>query len=205
MEQQYDERIDAYIAKAAPFAKPILEHIRKIVHETSPLLTETIKWGMPFFEYKGPVCMMAAFKQHCAFGFWKASRLNDPNHLLNPGEDTAAGSFGRVYAISDLPGNDALRDFILQTIEINNSEKNAPAVKKAPAEKKELIVPDYFISRLNEHPKAKDTYEKFSPSHKKEYVEWIVDAKTDATREKRLTEAMQMMEEGKSRMWKYRK
>lgn len=205
MEQQYDERIDAYIEKAATFAKPILEHIRKVVHETSPLLTETVKWGMPFFEYKGPVCMMAAFKQHCAFGFWKASRLNDPNHLLNPGEDAAAGSFGRVYAISDLPDDDALRDFILQAIEINSSAKNASPVKKAPVEKKELVVPDYFVDRLNEHPKAKETYEKFSPSHKKEYVEWIVDAKTDATREKRLTEAMQMMEEGKSRMWKYRK
>lgn len=205
MEKQYDERIDAYIEKAAPFAKPILEHVRKLVHETSPLITENIKWGMPFFEYKGPVCMMAAFKQHCAFGFWKASRLNDPNHLLNPGEDAAAGSFGRVYNLADLPGDDALKDFILQAITINESEKKAPPVKKAPTEKKELVIPDYFVSMLNEHPLAKETFEKFSYSHKKEYVEWIVEAKTDATREKRLNEAMGMMAEGKSRMWKYRK
>lgn len=205
MEQQYDERIDAYIEKAAPFAKPILEYIRQVVHSTSPLITETVKWGMPFFEYKGPVCMMAAFKQHCAFGFWKASRLNDPNHLLNPGEDAAAGSFGRVYALSDLPGEDALKDFILQAIKINESGKKEPTEKKAPLEKKELVIPDYFTVLLDEHPKAKETFEKFSYSHKKEYVEWIIDAKTDATREKRLAQAMEMMAEGKSRMWKYQK
>jgi len=205
MEKQYDERIDAYIEKAAPFAKPILEHVRKLVHDASPLITETVKWGMPFFEHKGPVCMMAAFKQHCAFGFWKASRLDDPNHLLNPGEDAAAGSFGRVYTLSDLPGDEALTDFVLQAMKINEAEKKAPPVKKAPAEKKELVIPDYFTSLLNEHPQAKETFEKFSYSHKKEYVEWIVDAKTDATREKRLAQAMEMMTEGKSRMWKYQK
>ena len=204
MEKQYDERLDAYIGKAAPFAKPILEHIRQLVHATSPLITENIKWGMPFFEYKGPVCMMAAFKQHCAFGFWKASRLDDPDHLLNPGEDAAAGSFGRVYALSDLPSDEALSEFILQAMKINESGKKEPAVKKAPAEKKELVIPEYFIELLNEHPRAKEIFEKFSYSHKKEYVEWIVDAKTDITREKRLTQAMEMMAEGQSRMWKYR-
>src|ERR1700760_4548175 len=144
MENQYDPRIDAYIEKAAPFAQPILEHVRKLAHEASPLITENIKWGMPFFEYKGPVCMMAAFKQHCAFGFWKASRLHDPDHLLNPGEDAAAGSFGRVYTLSDLPNDQVLKDFVLQMITINESDKKAPPVKKEPKEKKELVVPDYF-------------------------------------------------------------
>jgi uncharacterized protein YdeI (YjbR/CyaY-like superfamily) len=205
MEKQYDERIDAYIGKSAPFAQPILEYIRQLVHAASPLITENVKWGMPFFEYKGPVCMMAAFKQHCAFGFWKASRLDDPNHLLNPGEDAAAGSFGRVYTLADLPAEEAIKDFILQAIKINESGVKTPAIKKSPAEKKPLEVPDYFLTLLEEHPKAKETYEKFSPSHKKEYVEWIVDAKTDATREKRLAQAMEMMSEGKSRMWKYQK
>jgi uncharacterized protein YdeI (YjbR/CyaY-like superfamily) len=205
MEQQYDGRIDDYIEKAAPFAKPILEHVRKLVHDTSPLITETVKWGMPFFEYKGPVCMMAAFKQHCAFGFWKASRLDDPNHLLNPGEDAASGSFGRIYALSDLPDDEALKGFVLQMLTVNESDKKASPVKKAAAEKKELVVPDYFIALLSEHPLAKEVFEKFSPSHKKEYVEWIVEAKTDVTREKRMNQAIEMMTEGKSRHWKYQK
>jgi len=203
--EQFDPRVDAYIEKSAAFAKPILEHIRKIVHNASPLITENIKWGMPFFEHKGQVCQMAAFKQHCAFGFWKASRLADPNHLLNPGEEASAGSFGRINTLDDLPKDDALKDFVLQAIKLNESGEKVPAVKKAPAEKKELVVPDYFTSLLEEYPKAKEAFEKFSPSHKKEYVEWIVDAKTNATREKRINQAVEMMSEGKSRHWKYQK
>lgn len=205
MDQQYNPQVDDYIANAAPFAKPVLEHVRKLVHEASPLITESIKWGMPFFEYKGPVCMMAAFKQHCAFGFWKASRLADPNRLLNPGEDAAAGSFGRVYSLADLPSIEALKDFVLQAMTINESEKKNPPAKKAPAEKKELVVPDYFLALLDEHPLAKQTFEKFPPSHRKEYVQWITEAKTDATREKRMNQAIEMMVEGKSRHWKYQK
>jgi len=200
--EQYDNRIDAYIAKSADFAKPILQHIRKVVHETSPLITENIKWGMPFFEYKGTLCQMAAFKQHCAFGFWKASRLNDPDHLLNPGEEAAAGSFGRVNSIADLPTEAVLRAFILQAMELNESGVRI-AKPKANTEKKELVVPDYFIHVLNENPAAKEAFEKFSYSHKKEYLQWITEAKTDATRQKRMEQAMEMMSEGKSRNWKY--
>ena len=205
--EQYDPRIDAYIEKSAPFAKPILEHIRKIVHEASPLITETVKWGMPFFDHKGPVCQMAAFKQHAAFGFWKASRLNDPNHLLNPGEETAAGSFGRINTVADLPADDVLKEFVLQAIQLNEAGEKGTmraAPKKAPTEKKALVTPDYLIAALNENPTARETFEKFSPSHKKEYVEWLLDAKTDATREKRLAQAIEMMTEGKSKNWKYK-
>jgi len=203
--EQYDPRVDAYIAKSADFAKPVLQHIRKLVHEASPLITENIKWGMPFFEYKGIVCQMAAFKQHMAFGFWRASRLHDPHHLLNPGEEAAAGSFGRILSMADLPADDVLREFVLQAMRLNEEgvKDDKPKIKKATTEKKELIVPDYFIHVLNENPGAKEAFEKFSYSHKKEYLEWITEAKTDATREKRIAQAIEMMSEGKSRNWKY--
>ena len=191
-----------YIQKAARFAKPILNHIREVVHSASPLITETIKWGMPFFEYKGSICQMAAFKQHCAFGFWKASLLDDPQGLLKKGE--AGGSFGRIITIDDLPSDEAIIHFVLQAMKNNESGKKAPVVKKAPAEKKELVVPDYFAALLDEHPKAKETFEKFSYSHKKEYLEWIIEAKTDATRQKRLDTTIDWLIEGKSRMWKYK-
>src|ERR1700761_7227532 len=126
---QYDPRVDAYIEKSAEFAKPVLEHIRKLVHEASPLITETIKWGFPFFEYYGPVCQMAAFKNHMAFGFWRASRLNDPEHLLNPGEDAVAGSFGRINNIGDLPGDDVLKQFVLQAMALNEADTKAKKEK----------------------------------------------------------------------------
>jgi uncharacterized protein YdeI (YjbR/CyaY-like superfamily) len=199
---QYDERIDAYIAKSADFAKPVLIHIRDVVHRASPLITETVKWGMPFFDYKGPVCMMAAFKQHLGFGFWKASRLNDPNRLLQGSdEEAAAGSFGRIVSISDLPSDEALIDFIHQVIKINESGVKEP--KKPVAPKAELPMPADFDKLLRGNLAAMDNFEKFSPSKKREYLEWFAEAKSDATREKRMEQALEWIGEGKSRNWKY--
>ena len=199
---QFDSRVDAYIDKAAPFAKPVLEYIRQLVHGVSPLLTETIKWGCPFFEYKGPVCQMASFKQHCALGFWKAALLNDPHHALKLG-DAKAGSFGDIRSIDDLPSKEILTDLILQAIALNEKEVKVER-KKAPAEKGELIIPDYFIDFLAGHPKAKEVFDNFSYSNKKEYAEWITEAKTDATRQKRMETAAEWLAEGKSRNWKYK-
>ena len=208
--EQFDPRVDAYVAKSADFAKPILEHIRQLVHEASPLITENIKWGFPFFEYKGIVCQMAAFKNHMAFGFWRASRLNDPNHLLNPGEEAAAGSFGRIMTIDDLPAPEILKEFILQAMALNELEgeakkkaKSAPKEKKPAAPKKELVIPEYFAEALKGHETALKVFYDFSYSHKKEYVEWVMEAKTEATRDRRMLQAIEMMTEGKSRNWKY--
>jgi uncharacterized protein YdeI (YjbR/CyaY-like superfamily) len=200
--EQYDNRIDAYISKAAPFARPILDHIRKVVHEASPLIGETVKWGMPFFDYKGPVCMMAAFKQHCAFGFWKASRLNDPNKLLRGSdEEAAAGSFGRLVSLEDLPSDEALTDFVLQIIAMNESGIKEPKMPSAP--KAELVMPDDFKNLLSSDSKAVANYENFSPSKKREYLEWIIESKSEATRQKRMETAFEWILEGKSRHWKY--
>jgi uncharacterized protein YdeI (YjbR/CyaY-like superfamily) len=202
--EQYDSRVDAFIEKAPEFAKPILEYIRELVHETSPLLMETVKWGFPFFDYKGPICQMAAFKEHCSFGFWKATLLNDPHNALSIG-DGAAGSFGRITQIADLPSKEILQDFIRQAIALNESGKKTPqAVKKAAAPKTELVIPDYFTEFLKAYPNASLNFDRSSYSHKKEYVEWIVNAKTDATRQKRMETAAEWIAEGKSRHWKYK-
>ena len=201
--EKFDPRVDAYIAKSADFAKPILEYIREVVHEASPTITESIKWGFPFFEYKGPVCHMSAFKQHSALGFWKASLLKDPNHVLKFA-DAKAGSFGEIKTIGNLPHKQILIDFILQAIALNeNDVKVVP--KKVPAEKKELIIPDYFIQFLAEDQKTVENFYNFSNSQKKEYVDWIIDAKSDETREKRMATALEWISEGKSRHWKYQK
>jgi uncharacterized protein YdeI (YjbR/CyaY-like superfamily) len=202
--ERYDSRVDAYIAKAAPFAKPILEYIRQVVHEASPLVTETLKWGMPFFDYKGPVCMMAAFKQHLGFGFWKASRLNDPNGFVKGSDDeAAAGSFGRIENMEDLPPADALKDFVLQIIAINESGIKEP--KKPAAPKAEIAMPADFNDLLGGNPKALENFFNFSPSKKREYLEWIVESKSDATRQKRMEQALEWISEGKSRNWKYQR
>jgi uncharacterized protein YdeI (YjbR/CyaY-like superfamily) len=202
--EQYDSRVDAFIEKAPEFAKPILNYLRELVHETSPLPMETVKWGFPFFDYKGPICQMAAFKEHCSFGFWKATLLIDPKNALSIG-DGSAGSFGRITKIEDLPSKEILQDFILQAIALNESGKKTPeTIKKAAAPKTELVIPEYFIEFLTAYPNASFNFDKSSYSHKKEYVEWIIDAKTEATRVKRMTTAAEWLAEGKSRHWKYK-
>jgi uncharacterized protein YdeI (YjbR/CyaY-like superfamily) len=203
--EQYDNRLDAYIEKSADFAKPVLTYIRQLVHEASPLIGETIKWGFPFFDYKGPVCMMMGFKKHCAFGFWKAGTLTDPEHVLKLG-DEKAGSFGNILTIADLPSKEILINFILQGIERNEKGvKFKVATKKTPEVKAELVTPEYFLEFLSQNLAARNTFDNFSYSHKKEYAEWIVDAKTDATRQKRMETALEWISAGKSRHWKYQK
>ena len=202
MESNYDARVDAYIGKSAPFAQPILRHLRQLVHSVSPLLTETMKWGFPFFDYKGSVCQMAAFKEHIGFGFWKQRQLNDPGKLIKE-EDGTAGSFGRITSLSDLPADEILVDFIKQAMQLNEAGTKKPVVKKEGAPKAPIEMPANFADLLANNPKAQAVFEKFSPSHKREYLEWIVDAKSDATRVKRLQTAIEQIEEGKSKNWKY--
>lgn len=205
--EQYDPRVDAFIGKSAPFAQPILQHIRALVHETSPLIMETIKWSCPFFDYKGTLCHMNAFKAHMGFGFWDSGALADPGKYLKRGEEKdAVGNFGRITSLADLPPDDVLKDFIRQAIAAN--EKGAKsarpvAVKKSEADKAALVTPDDFAVMLEQHPKAKEVFEKFGYSHKKEYLTWIIDAKSEATRRKRMEQAIEWISEGKSRHWKY--
>jgi len=200
--EKYDPRVDAYIAKSADFAQPILKHLRQLVHSVSPLLTETMKWGFPFFDYNGSVCQMAAFKEHMGFGFWKQRQLNDPGKLIKE-EDGTAGSFGKITSLSDLPSDDILIDFIKQAMLLNEAGNKKPAVKKETAPKAAIEMPVDFADLLAANPKAQEVYNKFSPSHKREYLEWIVDAKSDATRQKRMETAIEQIVEGKSRHWKY--
>ena len=202
--EQYDPRVDAYIEKAAPFAQPILKHLRQLVHSVSPLLTETMKWGFPFFDYKGSVCQMAAFKEHMGFGFWKQRQLNDPGKLIKE-EDGTAGSFGKITSLSDLPADEILVDFIKQAMLLNEAGNKKPAVKKETTPKAPIEMPADFAGLLGANPKALEVYYNFSPSAKREYLEWIVDAKSDATRQKRMETAIEQISEGKSKNWKYQR
>jgi uncharacterized protein YdeI (YjbR/CyaY-like superfamily) len=192
-----DPRIDAYIERSAPFAKPILTHLRKLVHKASPKVKETVKWGMPAYEYKGLVCSFASFKQHCALNFWKQS-LMEPSAF--PAEKTAMGSFGRITSKNDLPPDDVIIKLVRQAIELN--EKGIK-VEKKPSAKKELVVPDYLTAALKKNKAAQKTFEDFPYSCKKEYVEWLTEAKTEPTREKRLATTIEWLAEGKRRNWKY--
>jgi len=194
-----DPRVDAYIEKSADFAKPVLTHLRKLVHKASPNISETVKWGMPAFDYKGIVCGIAAFKEHCTFGFWKQSLLDFDGFST---EKTAMGSFGRITSKKDLPPDDVLIKLVQQAVELNENgvkvQKAKPAVSK-----KELVIPDYLTAALKKNKAAQTTFDNFPPSCKKEYVQWITEAKTEPTREKRLATTIEWLSEGKRRNWKY--
>jgi uncharacterized protein YdeI (YjbR/CyaY-like superfamily) len=190
-----DPRIDAYIAKAAPFAKPILNEIRQRVHAACPEVEETMKWSAPHFDYKGMMCGMSSFKEHCAFGFWKSP--------LILGADTArdaAGQFGRLTKVSDLPSKKVFTEYIRKAMALNDAGITLERPKRAP---RTLEIPDYFTAAVRKNKKAWAAFEAFSPSHRREYVEWIAEAKTDTTRARRLAQAIEWMAEGKSRNWKY--
>ena len=193
-----DPRIDAYIAKSADFAKPILTYLREIVHRACPRVEETMKWSAPHFMYEGMLCGMASFKSHCAFGFWKGGLVLDAKGKTRE----AMGHFGRITSLEDLPSKKVLSGYIRKAMALN--EKGIPSptrTKRAP--KPEAAVPKDLAAALDKNHKAGATFDDFSPSHRREYVEWITEAKTEATRQRRLETAIGWMAEGKSRNWKY--
>lgn len=193
--------VDKYIAKSKPFAKPILEYIREVVHSTSPDIQEIIKWGFPNFDYKGPVCSMASFNEHCAFGFWKGSIMKDEDKIINPVGKTAMGHMGRITSVKDLPPKKILVKYIKEAIVLN--EKGVKVPKKKPVISKEIPVPEDFANALAKNKKANTVFDKFPPSHKKEYLQWIMEAKREETRKKRIDTAIEWIADGKGRNWKY--
>ena len=195
-----DERIDAYIAKARDFARPILEHLRESVHANCPEVEETMKWSSPFFMYRGAIlCNMATFKEHCAFGFWRNGR-----EVL--GEENAAGqamgNLGRITSLEDLPPDDVLGAHIRRAMDLAEA---GPARGARASVKPEAEVPEDLRSALAASPQASAAFHAFTPSQRREYVEWITEAKTQATRERRLATTLEWVAEGKSRNWKYQK
>lgn len=195
----------AYIQEAAPFAQPILLYLQELVMKVCPEAEVKMKWSFPCFIYKGKLlCSMAAFKQHCSFGFWLTEQLHDPNGYLLPNNDTTAmGNFGRITSLADIPEEAVMIDFIQQAkVLIDNG---ATLTRKKNASPKPFVVPEELEIALQSSAKASATFLGFSASHKREYAEWIMEAKTAATKEKRIAQAIEMLEQGKSRNWKYAK
>jgi uncharacterized protein YdeI (YjbR/CyaY-like superfamily) len=192
-----DPRIDAYIARQADFARPILDHLRRVVREAAPEVEETIKWGMPHFVYLGRLFAgMAAFKAHATFGLWQASAV-----LGETGsEREAMGQFGRIASLGDLPPEEELKAIIRRAAE-HAGERPTPRPKKPP--KPDLETPAELADALDSNPAARATFDAFSPSGRREYVEWVVEAKRPETRDKRIAQAVEWMAEGKKRNWKY--
>jgi uncharacterized protein YdeI (YjbR/CyaY-like superfamily) len=199
-----DPRIDQYIEGSAEFAQPILNHLRELVHQACPGAEEKLKWGFPHFDYKGVYTSMAAFKEHCAFNFWKVKLMPDPHHLFGDKEEKAMGQFGRLRSLNDLPPDEILLEYLLEAKKLNDQGVKVTPKKPSEQEKKELAVPEDLQAALNKNLAAQVFFDKFPYSHRKEYILWIMEAKTEATRVKRIETTVEWVAEGKSRNWKYK-
>jgi uncharacterized protein YdeI (YjbR/CyaY-like superfamily) len=195
-----DPRIDAYIRKSPAFAQPILTRVRDVVHKACPECEETMKWSVPHFDYRGEMMLsMAAFKQHCVLGFWKATLLAEQG-LLPPDADSM-GFRQKIETQKDLPSDRQLTKIIKAAMALNDQGVKVARPKAAP--KPPPKTPPYFAATLKKHKTAFAQFQAFSPSHKREYIEWIAEAKSEDTRNRRMAQAVEWIAEGKGRNWKY--
>ncbi len=201
MANKHDERVDAYIERQADFARPILQHLRAAVHDACPEAEETLKWSAPAFMYKGEIlAMMAAFKQHAAFNFWRGTQVTGETGK----QEKAMGQFGRMATLGDVPDAETFAALVRKAMALADSGVKPPQKKKGEA-KAPAETPDDLRKALAADPRAAATFEAFSPSSRREYVEWVIEAKQPATRERRIAQAVEWMAEGKKRNWKYDK
>jgi hypothetical protein len=193
-----DPRVDAYIAKARPFARPVLRRVRALVHKGCPDVREDIKWGFPHFLSDGILCSMASFRSHCAVGFWKGQRVLGNRRKVGG----AMGQFGRIASVADLPAPEAFVGYVRRAAALNRAG-DARRIPKKPRAKKPLRIPGVLRAALSKNARARAAFESFSPSNRRDYAEWIAEARTDATRARRLSTAIEWMEQGRIRNWKY--
>lgn len=193
-----DPRVDRYITRAPSFARPILTELRDLVHDTCPGVQETLKWGMPSFMHHGILCGMAAFQAHATFGFWKGKLIVDAKSNKNY---EAMGQFGRITKMSDLPSKRVLAGYIRQAMKLN--EENVKVPRAATKARRPIAVPADLRVALAKSAKARKTFDDFAPSHRREYLEWITEAKREETRRKRIAQTVEWLAAGRKRNWKY--
>lgn len=194
-----DPRVDAYIASAQPFAREILSYLRELVHETVPAVQEEMKWSRPHFAYNGIFCGMSAFKAHCAFGFWLHDQV-----MEGEAKTGAAGDLGRITSRADLPSKTKLKGWLKKAKQLQDAGvKRSPDAQKAPKKDRPIVVPPVLAQALAREPAVQARFDAMPPSHRREYCEWIAEAKQEATRERRVAKALEQIAEGKSQNWKY--
>lgn len=196
---RHDPRVDQYIARSAEFARPILARVRELVLAASPEIEETLKWSAPSYTYKGRIlCGMAAFKRHASFGFWQHARV------MGEGEPREGmGSFGKMVSLEDVPSSRSLAPLFRKAMALIDEGVPSRGVRKPTAPRPPPETPPDLSAALQKNAAARRTFEAFPPSHRREYVEWIVEAKREETRLRRLAQAVEWLAEGKPRHWKY--
>lgn len=200
---QSSKQVDQYIKNAPEYAQPILVKIRKAFHKGCPELEETIKWGIPYFVCDGMLGGMAAFKKHVGFGFWRSNELDDPAGLFETGTGAKQSMCtAKVHNLKELPTQKVLVDYVRRAVKLNRADSSKPK-KKSPKKKITTRTPADLAALLKKNKPAKVTFDALAPSHKRDYIQWITEAKRDATRQQRLKTTIEWLAEGKRRNWKY--
>jgi uncharacterized protein YdeI (YjbR/CyaY-like superfamily) len=195
--------VDDYINQSQPFAQPVLKYARELIHLACPDVVEVIKWGFPNFEYKGVFCSMAAFKTHCGFTFHKASLMKDPQKMFNPVGKTAMGSLGKLTSIADLPPKKIMLQYLKEAMTLNENGTKLTKPTNPGKESNKIELPEDFLKALAKNKKAQAVFNAFSPSHVKEYISWITEAKREETRKNRIQTAIEWIADKKGKNWKY--
>lgn len=194
---------DEYISGCAEFAQPILLHLRKLIHQNCPGIEEKIKWNFPCFVYKGTnLVYMAGFKQHATFGFWLADHMSDSRKVFIKEEKSGMGNFGKLTSLSDLPSDEIIAEYLYEAMQLHDQGVKHTVRKSTPTKK--FAIHPAFQEALSKNNLLKQ-FETFSPSNQNDYAEWISDAKTETTQNKRMIQALEWISEGKPRNWKYMK
>jgi uncharacterized protein YdeI (YjbR/CyaY-like superfamily) len=202
----YNSAVGAYIASSEDFSKPILEHCRRLIHENCPDVVEAIKWSLPHFDYKNDnMCVVASYKNHCSFTFLKAELMTDPRLKANKDLKPIQRFLGKISKLEDLPPDAEFIGMLKEAMQLNEKGIRIKREKPESDKPKVLETPDYLLAALAANLKAKEVFENKSNSFRKEYIIWITDAKTDETRQKRISEALEWIAEGKGRFWKHQK
>ncbi|KAF2080744.1 YdeI/OmpD-associated family protein [Flavobacterium sharifuzzamanii] len=203
--ENYNKDVTAYIAKMADFAKPILNHLREVIFSACPEAEENIKWGTPHYSYKGDhLVMMGGFKQHCSFSLYKAELMKDAEIQASVKAGKKFGYMDKIKDLSELPSKEKLTAYIKEAMVFNENgtAKPKPVKEKSTAE---VVAPKEFVDALKKDTKATEIFESKSPSFRKNYIIWIADAKTDETRNKRISQSLEWIAEGKDRFWQSKK
>lgn len=193
--------VDEYLLTIPEFARPVLEHFRKLVHQVCPEAEEILKWGHPSFNYKGILCGFAGFKKYCAIVFWKGALIGDSEQVLKQVGSSDMKRLDALHSVKDLPSDKVLKAWLKEAVRLNEENIKVPATSRK--EKKELVIPADLQQALKKNKAAYAVFEQFSTSNKRDYAEWLEEAKTQATRDKRLATAVEWIAEGKVRNWKY--
>ncbi len=197
-------KIDLYIAKAAPFAQPILWHLCEVVHQAVPDVEEAVKWSMPFFMYQGIILAnIAAFKAHCSFGIWKENQVMAKQEGVED-RGTGMGNFGKLTSLKDLPPDKELKAILKEAArKIAAGERTKTWERPAKTAPGTMEIPEALAAALAKNKVAAKMFAAMTAGCRREYCDWIAEAKREETRDKRVATALEWIGEGKQRHWKY--